>query len=107
MSRRLITYKIAVKIDDEHPATLIVTRDTKTSEAALWLSSAFLHPCAVKLTPKAHADLLQALAFPPAIDSPATVTRVRYTLCRTSAKKDFPSYALKPLRNRPSKGGRS
>ena len=57
-----IVHKIAVSIAGK-PATLIVARDQQTARAAIFLNAPL--PIAIELSPEAHADLLQALSFPP------------------------------------------
>jgi hypothetical protein len=59
---RTFTHEIAIKFAGQ-PATMIVIRDLKTSLATLWLKGATIP--AIELSPEAHADLLQALSFPP------------------------------------------
>jgi len=59
-----VVHKIAVSIAGK-PATLIVARDPQTARAAIFLNAPL--PIAIELSPEAHADLLQALSFPPPI----------------------------------------
>jgi len=59
---RPTTHQIAVLVGGQ-PGKLIVARDLQTGAAALFLNNPFTP--AIALSPKAHADLLQALSFPP------------------------------------------